>query len=174
MTDDERQALLIVGLLLSGASASCGFLGGRMSVPEPQAEVRLVRLPPRIVRIPVAAAPLETRPAAVAEPAPVAPVEPAPVVPPAIAPIAPAAEPPKPPVKIEAKPKLPKVQPKPQPKAEREQPARKPRPPAHKAALPPCELIKREYDAMSWPERMAAYHRASPEEIALGKRCLGF
>ena len=42
---DEARALAIVAALLSGASGSIGFVGGRMSAPVPPAEVRFVALP---------------------------------------------------------------------------------------------------------------------------------
>ena len=61
---------------------------------------------------------------------------------------------------VEAKPK-----PKPQ--------VAKPKPPLKKS-LPSCEYIKREYKRMSLSEQLAAYRSASAEEIAHGKRCLGF
>jgi len=169
--DDQLRALLIVGALLSGASATSGFVGGRMSVADPPAEVRLIRLPPRVIRIPMAeAAPAE--PGTVA-PAPSASFTPAPAdEPPAIAPPAPVETRPLPlpRPKLEAKPK---PQPKPL-KHEKDAPAKKPRPPVpSKKALPSCAVVQREYDAMSWPERMAAYRSATAEEIAHGKRCLG-
>jgi outer membrane biosynthesis protein TonB len=178
--DEQARALVIVGALLMGASSSLGFAGGRMTAPEPPAEVRLVRLPPRIVRLPVEVTPIEPAPpSAAAEPAPVAPVEPAPLVPPLSVPAAPTIEAPRSPPKVEAKPKpqppksAPKPQSRPRQRPEKEQQARKPRPPQHKA-LPSCDVIKREYDAMTYAERMAAYYRASAEEVAHGRRCLGF
>lgn len=174
--DEQARALVTVAALLMGASSSLGFVGGRMTAPEPAAEVRLVRLPPRIVRMPIEAAPIEPSRTADAEPAPATPAEPAPLAPPVRPSAAPPAEPPKPPAKVEAKQKPPppkpvhKAQPKPQPKPE--QPIRKPRPPAQKA-LPSCAVIKREYETMTYAQQLAAYYRASPEEIAHGKRCLG-
>lgn len=176
MNDDQVRALLLTAALLSGASGSLGFAGGRISAEAPPPEVRLVRLPPRVLRIPtveaVPADPVTSPLDAPAAPAPVDPPaisEPPNVMPPVPIETAPL-PPPRP--KVEAKPK---PQPKPAPKHEKDASARKPRPvlPAKKP-LPTCAAIQREYDAMSWPERMAAYRRASPEEIALGKRCLGF
>lgn len=146
---DEGRALLIVAALLSGASASAGFVGGRMTAPVPPAEVRYV---------PVSAPPIEV----IAEPAPIAPpAEPAVPAP------AEAAAP------VEVKP----VKPLPRPKVEvkpKEQPKPKSRPPAPKKTLPSCAVVKREYQTMSWAQQMAAYRRATPDEIAHGKRCLGF
>jgi outer membrane biosynthesis protein TonB len=175
---DEARALLIVAALLSGASSTAGFVGGRMSVEAPPAEVRLVRMPPRIVRmLPPEAVPVEPVPEALAPPAS---VEAAPAIaePPVSAPPVVQATPlPLPRPKVEQPKPQPKAQPKPQPKAppkpEKEAAAKKPRPPAHKA-LPSCAFIKREYEALSYAERMASYYRASAEEIAHGKRCLGF
>lgn len=174
MINDELKALLIVGAVLSGASATSGFVGGRMTAPEPPAEVRIVRMPPRLVRM--------LPPEAVPVVEPVLPEAPAP---PPIEPVPPIAEPPviAPPV-IEApllpppRPKVEQPKPKPKPplrllpKPEKEAAAKKPRPMVHKA-LPSCAEVKREYDAMSWPERMAAYRKATTEEIAHGKHCLG-
>jgi len=179
MTDEVR-ALLIVAALLSGASGSAGFVGGRMSVSDPPAELRLIRMPPRVVRmLPAEAAPAEPVTASPEAPAPPAPVEPvAPIAEPPVSAPPPApveAKPlPAPRPKVEAKPKpQPKAQPKPKP--ERDAPAKKLRPPAStNKALPSCAVVQREYEAMSWPERMSAYRRATPEEIAHGKRCLGF
>jgi outer membrane biosynthesis protein TonB len=175
---DEARALLIVAALLSGASATSGFVGGRLSVSAPAPEVRLIRMPPRVVRLlpPEAVA---AEPALPEAPAPPVPLEPAPPIaePPVSAPPVVEATPlPQPRPKVEQPKPQPKVQPKPQPKAppkpEKEAAAKKPRPPAHKA-LPSCAFIKREYEAMSYAERMASYYRASPEEITHGKRCLG-
>lgn len=159
MTDDQVRALLIVAALLSGASGSAGFVGGRMSVPVPPAEVRYVPVPVPLasaapaeappIEPPVAAAPNEIEPAASA---PAARVEAAPL--------------PMPRPKVEAKPSQPKPE---KPAAKRP----RPRAPAN-AGLPSCAVIKREYEAMTWPQRMAAYRRATPQEIAQGKRCLGF
>jgi len=81
------------------------------------------------------------------------PVSPAPVPPVEVKPL----PPPRP--KIEAKPK---ETPKPM----------KSLPP--KKSLPSCAVVKREYERMTWAQQMAAYSRATTEEIAHGKRCLGF
>lgn len=40
--------------------------------------------------------------------------------------------------------------------------------------LPSCSVIRREYEGMSHMQRLAAYARATPEEVAHGRRCLGF
>jgi hypothetical protein len=93
---------------LSGASGSAGFVGGRMSVPVPPAEVRYIPIPaPAPLVPPVETAPAE--PAAIVppgEPAPVAPIEP-PVVTAAPADAKPL-QPSRP--KVEAKPAPPKPQ----------------------------------------------------------------
>jgi len=156
---DEARALLIVAALLSGASATTGFVGGRMSVSVPPAEVRYIPIPaPAPLVPPVEAAPVE--PAAIAppeEPAPAAPIEPPAVI----------AAP------VDAKP-LPPVRPKIESKTKEQPKPQKSRPPAPKKTLPPCAVVKREYERMSWTEQMAAYRRATAEEVAHGKRCLGF
>lgn len=165
MTEDQLRALLITGVLLATSSGTGGFVGGRMTAPEP--EVRVVRLPPRVVRLPAPAPVVVELPAAPSQPpaAPPAVVEP---------PVAPSPVEPKP---IETKPaaKAESVKPpvKAAPKPRHVAPPKKPAAAMPQKALPTCAVIQREYDAMTWPERWAAYHRASPEEIALGKRCLG-
>lgn len=57
-------------------------------------------------------------------------------------------------------------------------PEAKPKPkatkPPLKKSLPSCEHIRRERARMSLSEQFAAYQSASAEEIAHGKRCLGF
>lgn len=161
--NDQARAMLIVGALLSGASFSAGGVAGRMTAPVPAspppapAEVRFVEVPAWAVPVlqPVQAPPPVEAALPEAEP-------PAPPEPPAAA-SAPAAEV-KPVPKVEAKSK-----PKPKPVA----------PPKPRAAAPPkrslpsCELIKREYARMTWSQKMAEYSRATPAEIAHGKRCLG-
>lgn len=153
VTGDQARAILIVAALWTGATNGASFVGGRMTAPVPPAEVRYVTLPapaPVVVPEPAPVAPLELEPPA----APVA-AEPEPVAPPEVE-----AKPlPKPRPKIDAKPK---AQPKP-----------KARPSALKKSLPSCDAVKREFDRMSWPERMAEYRKASAEEIAHGRRCLG-
>lgn len=156
MIDEQARALLIVGALLSGASGSLGYVGGRMTAPAPEPEVRFVHIP---------------MPAIVAPQIDVAPVEP----PPGPASPPPAAVPPDPEPAAAAPASEPKPLPRPRPKAEAKP---KPRPEKRVAAhstrgMPSCAVVKREYDAMSWPERMAAYRKATPEEVAHGKRCLG-
>jgi len=155
---DEGRAILIVAALLSSVSGSGGFVAGRVSAPVPPAEVRYVT-----IEVPVAVPPPVAPPAA----AEVAPTEPEPK-PPAAA--APAAEP-EPVPEVEAAPV-----PKPRPKVEakpKAQPKPKARPSALKKSLPSCDAVKREFDRMSWSERMAEYRKASAEEIAHGRRCLG-
>lgn len=39
--------------------------------------------------------------------------------------------------------------------------------------LPSCAVIRREYERMTYGQRIAAYARATPAEVAHGKRCLG-
>lgn len=141
------RALLIVGALLSGASGSAGFVGGRMSVPAPPAEVRYVPIP---------------APVALVMPAEAVPVVPAPAVEPAPAVIAPP---------VEEAASLPAPRPKAEPKPEK--PAAKRRQHASRSSLPSCAFIRREYEAMTMAQRWAAYRRATPEQIAHGKRCLG-
>lgn len=138
---DEARALLIVAALLSGASGSAGFVGGRISAPAPVAEVRYVTIPAPVV------APLEVAPQPPAAPAA---VEPEPAAP-----------------DLEAKPL-----PRPRPKVE---PPSKPkvRPSALKKSLPSCDVVRREYHRMNYAQQMAAYARASAEEKAHGRRCLG-
>lgn len=40
-------------------------------------------------------------------------------------------------------------------------------------SLPSCAEIKRRRDAMTFAEQLQAYSRATPEEVAHGRRCLG-
>ncbi len=169
MNADERAALAIVAVLLASVSGSAGFLGGRMSVEPPPPEVKLVRLPPRVVRVPVAEVPPPEP--AIEHPAP-APVDPSPApAPPLSLPPASVETKPPPAPKVQAKPKPAPAKPKP----EKEIVVRKPRPPAPaKKGLPSCAVIKREYETMTYAQQMAAYYRATPEEVAHGKRCLGF
>lgn len=159
MIDDQARALAIVAALLSGLSGSAGFVGGRMTVPEAEPEIRFVHVPMPALPPPEIAL-IEPAP----QPAPVPRVQSAPLPPvssqPEMIPL------PQPRPKAETKPKE-THKPKPESHA-----AKKPR--AAKRSLPSCTTIKREYEAMSWPERMAAYRKATPEEIAQGKRCLGF
>jgi len=168
--NDHARALLFVAALFGGG----GYTGGRISVPDPPAEVRLIRMPPRVIRIPMAeAAPAD--PAAVASKAPVPPtsimpgngsnITELPVSAPASVEVTPLPLP---------RPAQPKPQPKASPKPEKAAAAKKPRSSAPpKKSLPSCAVVQREYDAMTWPERMSAYRRATAEEIAHGKRCLG-
>lgn len=144
---DEGRAILIVAALLAGAAGSAGFVGGRMTAPVPPAEVRYVTIQAPVVA-PEPVAPIEPVPA----PPPVVSAEPEPVVP-----------------EVEAKPV-----PKPRPKVE-EKPKLRPKPKASalKKSLPSCDVVKREYQRMSYAQQMAAYARASAEEIAHGRRCLG-
>lgn len=154
MTDEGRGLLMVAALLVGG-----GFVGGRMTAPVPKPEVRYIPIFAP-VQMPAEAAPIdETPPAVPVEPTPVAPIEPPAVTAPP----------------VEAKPlppPRPKVEAKPQPKPER---AKRPRATAPATrALPSCAAVKREYEAMSLSERMAAYRRATAREVAYGKRCLGF
>lgn len=150
MTSDQVRALLLVGALLAGASGSASFVGGRMTAATLPAEVRYVTVPAPCILAPLV--PAEP----VREPAPaVVPSRDEPELPPKVEP----KEPPPP------SPTPPKVQTK---------PAAKPRAPApRKAGLPSCAFIKRQYEAMSAAERWAAYRKATAEQIALGRRCLG-
>lgn len=70
----------------------------------------------------------------------------------------------KPPLPV-PRPKI-EVKPKPKPEAKRPRQAKK--------ALPSCEYIRREKARMSWSEQWAEYQKATPAEIAHGKRCLGY
>ncbi|WP_339500479.1 hypothetical protein [Pseudomonas canadensis] len=167
---NETRALAIVAALLSGAFFSAGGIAGRMTAPVPAS-------PPAQVTcaVPAQAAPVvEAAPAP--EPEAIASVEsppahvatPAPDVKPAAVPLpvpAPAA-------RAEAKPKV-EVKTEPKPKARRAAPSPRPRAAPAKKQMPSCTAIKREYDRMSFTERMAAYRRASADEIAYGRRCLG-
>ena len=139
---DEARALAIVAALLSGASGSAGFVGGRISAPVPPAEVRYVHVP-----IPTV---------------PVVPIEEA-------APLAPVTGP-----LVEVNPPVPTPRPEVETAPKAKPPAlAKPRPPAPKKSLPSCAVVQRENARMSWAQKMAAYHSATPEQIAHGKRCLG-
>lgn len=148
---EQARALAIVGALISGASFSAGVGGGRLTAPAPTPQVELQVVPAASCT----AGTIETAPAL-----PPAPVEPP--APPAVAP--PADVKPAPPAKVEAKPKA-----KPKPVV----PSPKPRPAPAKRSLPSCAVIKREYERMTWPQKMAEYNRATPAEVAHGKRCLG-
>lgn len=153
---NQARALAIVGALLSGASFSAGGVAGRMTAPEPApspAEVRFVPAPAWAVPL------IEPGPAVAIE-AEAPPEPPESRAPPAITP--PADVKPVPPANVEARPK---VKPKPAPPRPRTAPPRKP--------MPSCAVIKREYERMSFTERMAAYSRADAEQIAHGRRCLG-
>ena len=141
---DEARGLLLVAALLSGGS----FVGGRVTAPvppPPPPEVRYVLIP---------------APASQAPPAEAAPVEPA-VEAPAL------------PAPVDAKP-IPASRPKIEAQAKVQiKPARVRIPSARKSRLPSCAFIRREYEAMTMAQRWAAYRRATPEQIAHGKRCLG-
>lgn len=92
MISEQGKSLLIVGALLSGASAVGGFSLGRMSAPVPPAEVRYILMPAPVPEPPVCPAP----PPKAAEPAtaPEPPVEkPAPPPPPPKVAAKPAAKP---------------------------------------------------------------------------------
>lgn len=39
--------------------------------------------------------------------------------------------------------------------------------------LPSCAVVRREYDRMTTAQRWAAYMRATSEQVAHGRRCLG-
>lgn len=52
-------------------------------------------------------------------------------------------------------------------------PKAKPKPAQKKRATSFCDVVRREYARMTWAQRMAAYSRATPEQIAAGRRCLG-
>ncbi len=129
---DETRALLIVAVLLVGASGSVGGVIGRATAPVAPPVVRVVPVP-----LPAA------RPVA----APAKPIKPAP----------------------------PRAEVKPKSEVKRkEQPKPKTRPPVQRKTLPSCAVVKREYARMSWSQQMAEYHRATPEQVAHGRRCLGF
>jgi hypothetical protein len=131
---DEARALLIVAALLFGAGNGTGFVGGRMSVEPPPPEVRIVRMPPRIMRVPVAdAAPAEAAPAVAAQPVvpePPAQVEPAPVE---TVPM------PAPRLAIAKPDPQPKPQPKASPKPEKDAHAKKPRAAASRQRKPTAD-----------------------------------
>lgn len=155
---NEARRFLIYTATVFFAGGGVGGVGGRMSAPVAPPEVRYVHVPAPAPLAPpvVEATPVET-------PAPAA-VEPAPQVEPPIA-TAPLTEV-KPPLpaprpKVEAKPK---EQPKPQ----------KARVLAPKKSLPSCAAVKREYERMTMAQRWDAYRSATPDQIAHGKRCLGF
>lgn len=154
ITDDQLKALLIVGALVAGVSGGGGYTAGRITapavMPSPPAEIQY-----RIVEVPVPPAKIEN-PKAGRD----APIDP----PPARDPKAGLDQPRADPSPVVVRPPTPKHA----PHGEKKQ--RRP----IKAALPSCAVVKREYDAMSWGERMAAYRRATPEQIDHGQRCLGF
>lgn len=52
-------------------------------------------------------------------------------------------------------------------------PKAKQKPAQKKRAASFCDVVRREYARMTWAQRMAAYSRATPEQIAAGRRCLG-
>ena len=39
--------------------------------------------------------------------------------------------------------------------------------------LPPCSVVRREYQRMTYAQQIAAYMAATPEQVAHGRRCLG-
>lgn len=45
---------------------------------------------------------------------------------------------------------------------------------AARGGMPSCAHVKREYDRMTTAQRWAAYMAATSEQVAHGKRCLGF
>lgn len=154
MNDQARALLFVAALFGSG-----GYTGGRVTAPAPEPEVRFVHIPMPVLPLPDIA-PLEPAP----QPAPVPRVETAPL----------------PPVSSQPE-SIPLPQPRPKADVKTKE-THKTKPESHvakktrstKRSLPSCTTIKREYEAMSWPERLAAYRKATPEEIAQGKRCLGF
>lgn len=154
MTDELKFVLIV----LAAWGGVC-FTGGRLTAPAP---------PPAVVRyIPVHV----PAPAPLAEAVPIEPaVEPT-VVP---TPVEPPAETPAP---VEAKP-LPAPRPKVEAPAKvQPRPARVRLPSVRKSRLPSCAVIKREFDRMTWAQRMARYAKEKQEgnweAIAQGKRCLG-
>lgn len=120
--DDQARALLIVGALLSGASGSLGYAGGRWSAPAP--EIRFVHVPVPSIVAPVDVAPAADPPAA----APLVDHEPAPADPSSPVVTAPAGP------DVAAKPL-----PRPRPKLQAEQPVKKARPAASRQRKPTAE-----------------------------------
>lgn len=56
----------------------------------------------------------------------------------------------------------------------KKRPARSERPKIKRtASLPSCARIRAAYNRMSVAERWAAYQKATPEQVAHGRRCLG-
>lgn len=117
-----------------------------------------------IGRVTAPVPPAEVRYVTISAPAPPEPVAMPPVVEPAPAP------PPEPPAVVETKPP-PKGEAKPKAQVK---PQAKPRPAVQKKSLPSCAFIKSEYERMSLAEQIAEYRRSTAEEVAHGRRCLGF
>ena len=72
--------------------------------------------------------------------------------------------------------------PKAAPRVQRPAPVVRERPPAKKkrtaaptprSTLPSCAVVRREYERMNHAQRLAAYARATAEQVAHGRRCLG-
>jgi hypothetical protein len=143
--NEQARALLLAGVTLFGAGNGSGYLLGRTTAP---------------------AAPVAVKAGA---PSPAS-------APPKVGDNSPAAPRPKaaaPSPRTVAAPRLkrpaPIVQERPQAKKKRTTTTTTPRP----SGLPSCAVVRREYDSMNTAQRLAAYYRATAEQVAHGRRCLG-
>ena len=63
--------------------------------------------------------------------------------------------------------------PRPRPPAAISRPERKAVKKQRVAGLPSCSAVRTQYESMTHAQRLAAYARATAEQVAHGRRCLG-
>jgi outer membrane biosynthesis protein TonB len=74
---------------------------------------------------------------------------------------------------VKQQPKVTHPLPRPKPKVVKKKEKKKAKAKPKKRGETFCERVRREYERMSWAERWAAYQRATPQQVAAGRRCLG-
>src|SRR5688572_10966786 len=74
---------------------------------------------------------------------------------------------------VKQQPKVNVPQPRPKPKIVKEKEKKKAKAKPKNRGETFCQRVRREYERMSWAERWAAYKRATPQQVAAGRRCLG-
>jgi hypothetical protein len=141
--NEQARALLLAGVTLFGAGNGSGYLLGRTTAPAAPVAVKVGAPSP-------ASAPPKVGDNSPSTPAPKA-----------------AAPSPRTAAAPRLKRPAPIVQERPQAKKKRTTPT--PRP----SGLPSCAVVRREYDSMNTAQRLAAYYRATSEQVAHGRRCLG-
>lgn len=141
--NEQARALLLAGVTLFGAGNGSGYLVARSTAPATAVAAPVVVTAPRTG---------DNSPATLVQKA----ATPAPRT---------AAPPPR--VRTPA----PVVRERPQAKKKRVTPTTTtaPRP----SGLPSCATVLREYNRMNHAQRLAAYARATSEQVAHGRRCLG-